>query len=555
MINVALYARCSSDMQAEKDLSVPAQLRELREYAQRQGWTIYREYVDEGRSALSADREAFQEMIADATSSSAPFTRILVWEFSRFARNQQDSVVYKALLRRHGIEVLSMTQTVDDSPAGRLTEGMLELIDAYYSLNLAKQIHRGQKENTLRGYANGGRPPFGLRAVKVQDGGNVKTRWEPDPDTAPVVLDIFQMADSGKGLLAICEELNSRGLRTSRGNLWGKTSLHSILTNERYLGKVVWNRLDQGRVGVKYKERDKWVEVEAFEPIVPEELFRRVRSSMQKRSYNSRQGRAVVSPYLLSGLIHCSECGALYVADRGGSNRKSRVSYYMCGTYRRRGRQGCASGRYNTERLDRMVIDLISDVLLSPGNLTRLEAAARRAAVQHEKERTSDEAALQKQLQKADAALRSYYTMMEADTEAAPALLPRVKELQAQKAALDAQMQGLSLQAGRDKGAIALYGALRERISDIRQTLASMEPMEMKNFLSRFIADITAQGNTLTVRYIPALLLPPAAVAYENKQARRDNPQGPVVDTVGGAETLLTVSITYQKYHLADYSM
>src|SRR5581483_3362586 len=114
-MKAALYARVSSEKQAEKDLSIPAQLKALRDYALRRGWDIEREYIDEAESARSADRPKFQEMVAAAKQKNPPFNVILVWKLSRFARNREDSVLYKALLRRNGVDVVSINEQIDET--------------------------------------------------------------------------------------------------------------------------------------------------------------------------------------------------------------------------------------------------------------------------------------------------------------------------------------------------------------------------------------------------------------------------------------------------------
>ena len=149
-MNVVLYARVSSEKQVEKDLSIAAQLKALRKYAGERGWEVCREFVDEAQSARSANRPAFKEMIALARKKEKAFDAILVWKLSRFARNREDSIIYKSLLRKHGISVVSINEQVDESPAGKLLEGMIEVIDEFYSTNLAQDTLRGLKENASR---------------------------------------------------------------------------------------------------------------------------------------------------------------------------------------------------------------------------------------------------------------------------------------------------------------------------------------------------------------------------------------------------------------------
>ena len=127
-MRIAIYARVSSERQAEKDLSIPAQVKALKKYALNRQWDVVAEYIDEAESARSANRPAFKDMIAAAKSKVKPFDTILVWKLSRFARNREDSVIYKSLLKRQQISVISMNEQVDESPAGAMLEGIIEVI-------------------------------------------------------------------------------------------------------------------------------------------------------------------------------------------------------------------------------------------------------------------------------------------------------------------------------------------------------------------------------------------------------------------------------------------
>ena len=186
-MNVALYARVSSDKQAEKDLSIPAQLKALRHYALDRKWNVVKEFIDEAESARSADRPAFQEMIAEAKQKNVPFNAILVWKLNRFARNREDSIIYKSLLRRKGIQVISINEQIDDTASGKLLEGLLEVIDEFYSVNLAQDTVRGMKENALRGFHNGGITPLGYNVKKVVTNGQEKRTYEINEAEAPMV--------------------------------------------------------------------------------------------------------------------------------------------------------------------------------------------------------------------------------------------------------------------------------------------------------------------------------------------------------------------------------
>ena len=224
MTNVALYARVSSEKQAENDLSIASQLKALRNYAQKNGWTIFKEFVDEAESARSANRPAFQEMIAYARRKIKPFDAILIWKHSRFARNREDAIIYKSLLRKQGISVISMNEPIDDTPAGKLLEGIIEVIDEFYSLNLAEDTIRGLRENATRGFQNGS-IPIGYKAKKVMDGNNERTKLEPDETFAPVIKRIFALALNNLGIKEIANTLNGERIMTKLGKPWANSTV------------------------------------------------------------------------------------------------------------------------------------------------------------------------------------------------------------------------------------------------------------------------------------------------------------------------------------------
>ena len=150
-MKVALYARVSSERQ-DIDLSITAQLKALRKYASLNDHTVTKEYVDEAESGRSIDRPGFQNMIAAARQKVSPFEAILVWKLSRFTRNREDSIIYKSLLRKHGVQVISINEPVEDTPSGKLLEGIIEVIDEFYSANLSQDVLRGLRENASRGF-------------------------------------------------------------------------------------------------------------------------------------------------------------------------------------------------------------------------------------------------------------------------------------------------------------------------------------------------------------------------------------------------------------------
>jgi len=185
-MRTALYVRVSSGRQ-DVDLSVTAQLKALQEYAARNGHVVVLEFVDQAESGRTAYRPQFRQMISMARHSDRPFDLILVYKYSRFARSREDSIVYKALFKKSGVQLASITEPFDDTAVGRLMQSIIECIDEFYSENLGEEVTRGMRESAARGFYLSYRPPYGYRKIKVNDGGKERARLDIDEFQSRVV--------------------------------------------------------------------------------------------------------------------------------------------------------------------------------------------------------------------------------------------------------------------------------------------------------------------------------------------------------------------------------
>ena len=249
-MKAVIYARYSSDSQREE--SIDGQIRECREYAEHNGITILTSYIDRALSARTADRPEFQRMIKD--SAKELFDIVLVWKLDRFSRDRYDSAHYKRILKKNGVKVVSAKENISDGPEGIILESMLEGYAEYYSARLSEKIHRGQRENALKGKNNGGGIPLGY--VLGQD-----QKLEIDLITAPIVLEIFTRYADGETMRAIIDDLNNRGLKTRRNKPFSLSSFSAMLANRKYIGEYHYQDI---------------IIPDGVPAIVPEELFYRV---------------------------------------------------------------------------------------------------------------------------------------------------------------------------------------------------------------------------------------------------------------------------------------
>ena len=364
-MNVALYARVSSERQ-EVDLSISSQLRALREYSLRHDFQIVREFVEEAESGRTANRPAFQEMISLARRRPLPFQAILVWKFSRFSRNREDSIIYKSLLRRQGVQIISINEQVEEGPTGRMLEGIIEVVDEFYSANLAQEVVRGMREAASRGFWVQPMTPYGYRRIKVPDGSKQRVSLEPESTTAPVVRQIFQMALQGKGTKEITTALNDRGIPSPAGKQWSKSRIHAILCNPVYKGTLQW-----GVKGKFHREAklDPIVIEGALPALVQPKEFEQVQSQLRSRAPAVIHPRRLTSPYLLSGLLRCGGCGAKMY---GHGAKSGQFHYYVCGTKTRTGNRLCSQTPVPQVLLERLVLSQLRSLLLREEHVAEL---------------------------------------------------------------------------------------------------------------------------------------------------------------------------------------
>ena len=161
-VNAVAYARYSSD--GQRDESIDAQVRAITSFAEREGYALIQVYADRGISGTSSDRPEFQQMIEDAQNSD--FQVVIVHKLDRFARNRADSAIYRNVLEKQGVRLISVLENFDNSPESIILQSVIEGYNEYYSRNLAREVMKGLKENALAAKFNGGLPPLGYNIDK-----------------------------------------------------------------------------------------------------------------------------------------------------------------------------------------------------------------------------------------------------------------------------------------------------------------------------------------------------------------------------------------------------
>ena len=325
----AAYIRVSDERQDE--YSPDSQLKKTREYAAKDGYIIPDEYVfyDDGISGKSArKRDNFNRMIAIAKEKEHPFDVIYVWKFSRFARNQEESMVYKNLLRKKGVSVVSVSEPIPEGHFGSLIERIIEWMDEFYLVNLGTEVTRGMTEKVSRGEPVVP-PPFGYIMGE-------KT-YIPDEKSgaADIVREIFQRYANGEKQREIAITLGQRGVRTKRGNMPENRWVEYILRNSCYVGKLRWTVDGIKAVSKRDFENENIMLIDGnHEPLISVELWEKVQNMLdaQKKAYPKYAKRQQPINYMLKGLVRCSSCGGP-IAMSSAVSGKAKVRTMQCCNY------------------------------------------------------------------------------------------------------------------------------------------------------------------------------------------------------------------------------
>lgn len=388
--NACAYIRVSTDKQEE--LSPDAQKRLIIDYCKKNGYTITNEniFFENGISGKKADkRPEFKRMIALAKSKEHPFDVILVWKFSRFARNQEESIVYKSMLKKANVDVVSVSEPVIDGPFGSLIERIIEWMDEYYSIRLSGEVIRGMTEKALRGGYNA-QPPLGYR--KNSDTG-IPEIYEPE---AVIVRNIFSYISQGLSLIDTARSINNMGFHTRRGGMFEQRTIRYIIENPFYYGYVRWNRQNPSEHTIK--DKSEWIIAPGTHPVlINKESWDFANEQLIKisRPYKERGTSGI--KHWLSGIVKCSSCGSSLVSN---SLWKGHSTSFQCSGYNK---CKCKVSHYiKTERLEAGIYEGFLKVLSSK-NVTYEKVS------EHSYEEKVDTAALLKNIEDKERRIKQAY--------------------------------------------------------------------------------------------------------------------------------------------------
>lgn len=346
-MKAVIYARYSPGPD-QRDESIEGQIRECTDFAKTNSITIIGTYIDRAVTGRNDNRTDFQRMLKD--SERKLFDAVIVWKVNRFGRNREEIAINKVKLKKNGVKVLYAKEHIPDGPEGIILESMLEGLAEYYSANLAQDIKRGMMENALKCMSTGGGIALGYKI-------GADKKFVIDPDTAPIVREIFELYASGKNITQINEVMNERGLKTSRGNTFNKNSLRKMLKNEKYIGV--------------YQYRD--VRIEGGVPaIIDRALFEEVQVMIEKTRKAPAMARTEVD-YLLTTKLFCGRCGGSMIGESGTSRHGTVYHYYKCNNNKRR--RVCDKKAVKKKWIEELVVRITVEQVLQDEVIERIADA------------------------------------------------------------------------------------------------------------------------------------------------------------------------------------
>ena len=467
----AFYLRVSSHKQVKNELPLEGQRREMEQWCHENGYHFAEEFVyaDKAITGETENRPALQDLMSTALRKKPPFSVIICWAFSRFMRNEDESMMHKALLKKNGVRVVSISEPIPEGPYASVIERLIEVQDANFLRTLSAACCRGIHTAALKGHwTNPKQVPYGykLEVIKTENRHFYKLAINEEP--ADVVRQIYLMALDGYSLKQISQCVNMH-----------KARIASILKNENYTGK---------RVIHSKKTREKVLVVDDAHPaIVDKTTFERVQRALKTRI--KCQNKGLTGNHLFTGILKCKcEKPMIHKTCAGGTkSNPTKLHYYRCDNDR------C---NITTVKEDRLY-----DILLSCLEEQLFDEKVLRSAVEavNSDRAKSDVAAARNHLtaRRAKANLRQQRLMdqIEEGVLTQDQISERMKKINDEIIELDVQLA--TMQQVDDKP--VKWTDVVKLIKTIKRQLKSQDSVERKLALQAIVPRLVYYGNTVVV--------------------------------------------------------
>lgn len=487
------YCRYSADIQNEK--SIEQQKNEIEEYAKKNNIKIVKYFTDEAKSGRYDNRDSFQEMISTACKNKE-VQAVLVWKTDRFARRAMDNLYYRTKLEKAGIKLISITQPIDiETPEGKLMSTMLAGMDEYFSQNLASNVKRALKDNAHNCQFNGGIAPLGYDIINK--------KYVINEQESKIVKEIYNMYIEGMSYIDIALNLNMKGYKTKKNKKFAKTSVMSILENEKYTGKYIFNK------GTKNSHRGIREDAIVYEDAIPQIISKEVFDKAMKRKKTKKHAENTAkNVYLLSGLIKC-QCGGSYTGYMSTKTKNGKTyknGYYKCNNRNKLG--NCTMPFLKQDLLEKKIVEILTKKLLDKNNVQKIIDGVINQYKMLQNEATEDVTGLQTRIKEIQSQMDNIVDMI-CKGIGTNALAIKLKELEETKYNLEDELEFKSTKFTYDIKADDIVEVLKKDVNNLNDASKT----EVKKLIQKWVKKIEVTNDFIDVYFISEDFLPHQMVA------------------------------------------
>ena len=485
------YIRVSTEKQV-MGYSIEGQITQIEQYCQFNGYELVDIYADRGISGKSMNRPELHRMLNDAKNGKLDC--VMVYKTNRLARNTSDLLTIVEELHRQNVEFFSLSERMEvKNSTGKLMLQILASFSEFERNTILENIYTGQRQRALEGYYQGNLP---LGYNNIPDN---KKELMINQHEANIVKYIFESYAKGHGYRKIANALNHKGYVTKKGNPFSISAVTYILSNPFYIGKIQfakykdWN--DKRRKGLN----DKPVITEGkHSPIIGKNLWDKVQA--RKKQVSKKPQVHGKGTNLLTGIVHCPQCGAPMAASNTTNTlkdgTKKRIRYYSCSNFRNKGSKVCSANSVRADVIEKYVMDQLIEIVKSDKVINQVVERVNKdnqvdiAALNH------DIAYKQQQFDEINTKLKNLIQTIEDNPDLASALKPTIHQYETQLNDITNQINQLKQQQNQEKSS---YDTKQISIilRHIFQNIESLDKPQLKALYLTVIdrIDIRKDGN------------------------------------------------------------
>ena len=472
---VGIYVRVSTEIQSTEGYSIDGQINQIKEYCQFHHFEVTDIYADRGISGKSMNRPELQRMLKDANEGHIDC--VMVYKTNRLARNTSDLLKIVEDLHKQNVEFFSLSERMEvNTSSGKLMLQILASFSEFERNNIVENVFMGQTRRAQEGYYQGNLP---LGYDKIPDN---KHELMINQHEANIVKYIFESYAKGHGYRKITNALNHKGYITKKGNPFSINSITYILVNPFYIGKIQFAKYKDWNEKRRKGLNDKPIIADGkHPPIISQELWDKVQS--RKKQVSQKPQVHGKGTNLLTGIIHCPQCGAPMAASNTTNTlkdgTKKRIRYYSCSNFRNKGSKVCSANSVRADVIEKYVMDQIIEIVKSDKVLTQVvervnqDSQIDMAALNH------DIAYKQQQFDEINTKLKNLIQTIEDNPDLTSALKPTIQQYETQLNDITNQMNQLKHQQNQEKPSYDTkqIAVLLQRIF---QNIESMDKSQLK---------------------------------------------------------------------------